>query len=59
MSKTVQISEELFSRLYAYHILNRREPEQQIAICNGLKTKMDSIQRRTEYTAMINKKQER
>lgn len=57
--KTVQIPEELFSRLYAYHILGRQEKEQEAAICKGLKNKMDAIQRRTEYATLINKKQER
>lgn len=55
----VQISEELFSRLCAYFIMDRREPEQEQAIRNGLQTKLDKIQRRTDYAALINRKQER
>lgn len=57
--KQVQISEELFSRLCAYFIMDRREPEQEQAIRNGLQTKLDKIQRRTDYAALINRKQER
>lgn len=57
--KQVQISEELFSRLCAYFIMDRREPEQEQAIRNELQTKLDKIQRRTDYAALINRKQER
>ena len=57
--KQIQISEELFSRLCAYFIMDRREPEQEQAIRNGLQTKFDKIQRRTDYAALINRKQER
>lgn len=57
--KQVQISEELFSRLCAYHLLDRREPEQEQAIRNELQIKLDKIQRRTDYAALINRKQER
>lgn len=57
--KQVQISEELFSRLCAYHLLDRREPEQKQAIRNELQIKLDKIQRRTDYAALINRKQER
>lgn len=55
----VQISEELFSRLYAYFLMNRREPLQEQIIKDELQTKFDKIQRRTDYTALINRKQER
>jgi hypothetical protein len=60
MKKQIQISEELFSRLCAYHLLDRREPEQEQAIRTGLQRKLASIQRRTDYAAaLINRKQER
>lgn len=55
----IQISEELFSRLCAYHLLNRREPEQEQAIRAGLQRKLTAIQRRTDYAELINRKQER
>lgn len=57
--KQVQISEELFSRLCAYFIMDRREPEQEQAIRNELQTKLDKIQRRADYAELINRKQER
>lgn len=47
--KQVQISEELFSRLYAYFIMDRREPLQEQIIKDGLQEKFDRIQRRTDY----------
>lgn len=55
----IQISEELFSRLCAYHLLDRREPEQEQAIKAGLQKKITAIQRRTDYAELINRKQER
>ena len=55
----IQISEELFSRLCAYHLLDRREPEQEQAIRAGLQRKLTAIQRRTDYAELINRKQER
>lgn len=56
----VQIPAELFSRLCAYHLLDRREPEQEQAIKTGLQRKLAAIQRRTDYHAeLINRKQER
>lgn len=57
--KQVQISKELFSRLCAYFIMDRREPEQEQAIRNELQTKLDKIQRRADYAELINRKQER
>lgn len=47
--KQVQISEELFSRLCAYFIMNRREPLQEQIIKDLLQEKFDRIQRRTDY----------
>lgn len=56
--KQVQIPTELFSRLCAYHLLDRREPEQEQAIKTGLQRKLAAIQRRTDYAELINRKQE-
>lgn len=45
----VQISEELFSRLYAYFIMGRREPLQEQIIKDQLQEKFDRIQARADY----------
>lgn len=45
----IQISEELFSRLYAYFLMDRREPLQEQIIKDQLQEKLDKIQRRTDY----------
>lgn len=45
----IQISEELFSRLYAYFLMDRREPLQEQIIKDELQEKFDRIQRRTDY----------
>lgn len=45
----VQISEELFSRLCAYFIMDRREPLQEQIIKDLLQEKLDRIQRRADY----------
>lgn len=45
----VQISEELFSRLYAYFIMDRREPLQEQIIKDQLQEKFDRIQARADY----------
>ena len=47
--KQIQISEELFSRLCAYHLMNRREPLQEQIIKDQLQERLDRIQRRTDY----------
>lgn len=47
--KQIQISEELFSRLCAYFIMDRREPLQEQIIKNQLQEKLDRIQARTDY----------
>lgn len=47
--KQIQISEELFSRLCAYHLMNRREPLQEQIIKDQLQEKLDRIQRRADY----------
>lgn len=53
--RQIQIDESLFSRICAYFLLDRREPEQEQAICDGLQAKMDSIQRRTDYAESLHK----
>lgn len=45
----VQISEELFTRLYAYFLMDRREPLQERIIKDELQAKFDRIQRRSDY----------
>jgi hypothetical protein len=47
--KQVQISEELFTRLYAYFLMDRREPLQERIIKDELQAKFDRIQRRADY----------
>jgi len=45
----IQISQELFSRLYAYFLMNRREPLQEQIIKDELQAKFDKIQARADY----------
>lgn len=47
--KNVQISEELFTRLCAYHILDKRDPLQEQIIRDELQNKLDRITARKEY----------
>lgn len=47
--RQVQISEELFTRLCAYHLMDRREPLQEQIIQDQLQEKLDRIQARTNY----------
>lgn len=47
--KQVQISEELFIRLCAYHLLDRREPLQEQIIKDQLQEKLNRIQARADY----------
>lgn len=49
MKKQIQISEELFSRLCAYHIMGRREPLQEQIIKDQLQEKLDRMQARADY----------
>lgn len=49
MKRQVQISEELFSRLCSYFIMDRREPLQEQIIKDLLQEKLDRIQRRADY----------
>lgn len=45
----IQISEELFTRLCAYFLLDRREPLQEQIIKDQLQDKLDRVQRRADY----------
>ena len=47
--KQIQINEELFTRLCAYFLLDRREPLQGQIIKNQLQEKMDRMQARADY----------
>lgn len=47
--KQIQISEELFTRLCAFHLLDKRDPLQEQIICDQLQDKLDRIQAREEY----------
>ena len=51
--KQVQISEELFTRLYAYFLMNRREPLQERIIKDELQAKFDRIQRRVKGLVLL------
>lgn len=47
--KQIQISEELFSRLCAYHLLDKRDHLQEQIIRDGLQDKLDRMQARADY----------
>ena len=47
--KQIQISEELFTRLCAFHLLDKRDPLQEQIIRDGLQDKLDRIQARADY----------
>lgn len=53
----VQISQELFTRICMFFLLNRTEPEQVDAITTGLQEKLDRISARTDYMEQLRKKQ--
>lgn len=53
----VQISQELFSRICMFFLLDRTEPEQVDAITAGLQDKLDRMQLRTEYMEQLRKPQ--
>lgn len=55
--KQVQISQELFTRICMFFLLDRTEPEQVDAITAGLQNKLDRMQLRTEYMEQLRKKQ--
>lgn len=46
----VQIPEELFSRLYNYHVLGRQDEKQKAAIVHGLEKKMNAIMLRRAFS---------
>lgn len=48
--RQVQISEELFTRLCAYHLMDRREPLQEQIIRDRLQDKLDRMQAREDYS---------
>lgn len=48
--KQVQISEELFTRLCAFHLLDKRDHLQEQIIRDGLQDKLDRIQAREDYS---------
>ena len=48
--KQVQISEELFTRLCAFHLLDKRDHLQEQIIQDGLQDKLDRIQAREDYS---------
>lgn len=45
----IQISEELFTRLCAYFLLDKRDLLQEQIIRDGLQEKLDRIQARADY----------
>lgn len=55
--KQVQISEELFSRICMFFLLDRTEPEQVDAITAGLQDKLDRMRLRETYIEQLRKKQ--
>ena len=48
--KQIQISEELFSRLCAYHLLDKRDHLQEQIIRDGLQDKLDRMHAREDYS---------
>ena len=57
--RTVQISEELFNRLYAYFLLDHREPLQETIIRQELEAKIQRMAARDAYSASLDKKKDR
>ena len=57
--RQVQISEELFSRLYGFHVLGKRDALQAQIICDQLQEKMDRMQARTKYSARVTPEQQK
>lgn len=54
--KQVQISEELFSRICMFFLLDRTEPEQVDAITAGLQDKLARMRLRETYIEQLRKK---
>lgn len=55
--KQVQISQELFTRICMFFLLDRTEPEQVDAITTGLQDKLARMQLRADYMEQLRKKQ--
>lgn len=55
--RQIQISQELFTRICMFFLLDRTEPEQVDAITAGLQDKLDRMQLRTEYIEQLRKRQ--
>ena len=53
----VLISQELFTRICMFFLLDRTEPEQIDAITTGLQDKLARMQLRTEYIEQLRKQQ--
>lgn len=53
----VQISQELFTRICMFFLLDRTEPEQIDAITTGLQDKLARMQLRTDYIEQLRKQQ--
>lgn len=49
MGKKIQIDEELFARIYAYHILGRTDAENVRRIKEGLEERMERTLVRRQY----------
>lgn len=54
--KQIQISEELFNRIYAFFLLDHREPLQETIIRQELEAKMQRMAARDAYSASLDKK---
>ena len=57
--KSVQISEELFNRIYAYFVLDHREPLQETIIRQELNAKMQRMIARDAYSAELATRRDR
>lgn len=55
--KQVQISQELFTRICMYFLLDRTEPEQVDAITTGLQDKLNRMRLRDDYMEQLQKRQ--
>ena len=57
--RQIQISEELFNRVYAYFVLDHREPLQEAIIRQELDAKMQRMIARDAYSASLDKNKDR
>lgn len=55
--KQIQIPEQLFIQLCLYFLFDKTDQETIDAITNGLETKVEKIQARTDYIEQLRKKQ--